>query len=460
MTRDNTVDRRRFLAAAGAGIIGSLTRPASAQSMLTIRRRAEIPYKPDVLVVGGGPAGIGAALGAASSGANTLLIEHHAFFGGVAAWCLGMPINQMRPGNKPRSKLHEQLLAKLWAYGDQAVRVGEHQLWCNVDYLKVAVLDALDEVGCKYLVHTRAIDTVVEGDRITGVVVATKQGPAVVRAKAIVDCTGDADVAYYAGAETIKEVGSLSPMTLCLNLTNVTREQVSKANIRDIARQAKKKYPLIPDGWGLGKVSNSNSFYINHAGTRDLGQFDATDPVERTQAECQSRRQVLQMILAMREFGGEELKGIELIGTGTQMGVRETRRVKGPYILTEEDALEGRKFDDVIAWRSGFLDIGFVRLSKMKIHDVPYRAILPEKLEGLLMAGRCISATHIAASAGKSMGNCIATGHAAGLAAAMSAKKQCLPRELKVDQLQDALRADGVDLTRGGESQDELDNRG
>ncbi|MHC4368877.1 MAG: FAD-dependent oxidoreductase [Planctomycetota bacterium] len=460
MARDRKVDRRQFLAAAGAGAIGSLARPASAQSTLTIRRQAEIPYKPDVLVVGGGPAGIGAALGAASSGANTLLIEHHAFFGGVAAWCLGMPINQMRPGNKARSKLHELLLEKLRAYGDQSVRVGEHQLWCNVDYLKVAVLDALDEVGCKYLVHTRAIDAVVEGNRITGVVVATKRGPAVVGAKAIVDCTGDADVAYYAGAETMKEVGSLSPMTLCLNLANVTAEQVRKANMRDIARKARQKYPLIPNGWGLGKVSNSSSFYINHSGTRDLGQFDATDPIERTQAECQSRRQVLQMTLAMREFGSDQLKDIELIGAGTQMGVRETRRVKGPYILTEQDALDGRKFDDVVAWRSGFLDIGFVRLSKMKIHDVPYRAILPEKLEGLLMAGRCISATHVAASAGKSMGNCVATGHAAGLAAAVSVKQRCLPRELKVGRLQEALRSDGVDLDRGGDDQAELVNKG
>jgi ribulose 1,5-bisphosphate synthetase/thiazole synthase len=335
MTQQNKVNRRRFLKAAGAtvagaGALSSLTPSASAQNPLTIRKQAAIPYKPDVLVVGGGPAGIGAALGAASRGANTLLIEHHAFFGGVAAWCLGMPINQMRPGSKSRSGIHELVLEKLRAYGDQAVRVGQHQLWCNVDYLKVAVLDALDQVGCKYLVHTRAIDAVVTGDRITGVVVATKRGPAVINARAIVDCTGDADVAYYAGAETMKELGNLSPMTLCLNLTNVTREQVRKANIGQIARKAKKKYPLIPNGWGLGKVSNGSSFYINHAGTRDLGQFDATDPVQRTQAECQSRRQVLQMALAMREFGCEELKDIELIGTGTQMGVRETRRVMSP----------------------------------------------------------------------------------------------------------------------------------
>ncbi len=110
----------------------------------------------------------------------------------------------------------------------------------------------------------------IEDGRVTGVVVATKRGPAVIRAKAIVDCTGDADVAYYAGAETMKELGSLSPITPCLNLTNVTREQLRKANIRDIARKAKKKYPLIPNGWGLGRVSDSSNFYINHAGTNHL----------------------------------------------------------------------------------------------------------------------------------------------------------------------------------------------
>ncbi|MHC4400028.1 MAG: FAD-dependent oxidoreductase [Planctomycetota bacterium] len=456
----DTNRRRNFLKIAGLSMAGlSASQGFSAaepprDTRLAPKGPAKLDgYSVDVLVVGGGPAGIGAALGAARQGADTLLIENHAFFGGVAAWSLGMPMNQMRPASKPRSNVHELILDKLLALGDQAVRIGKHQFFCNVDYLKVAVLDALDEAGCKYRVHTQAVDAVVENGRVTGVVVGTKEGLATIRAKAIVDCTGDADVAYFAGAETMKEVGSLSPNTLLLNLGNVTERQVRQAKIREAAEKARQKYPLIPDRWGLSRVANSHHFFINHAGTRDLGQFDTTDPWQRSEAECLSRRQVVQMVQAMREFGGEELKDIELVGVGPQMGVRETRRVKGSYVLTENDALEGRKFDDVIAWRSGHLDIGFVRLTRMKIHDVPYRAILPEKLDGLLTAGRCISATHVAASAGKSMGNCVATGHAAGIAAAMAAKKSVVPRELNVGQVQDALRAEAVDLNRGGEDQ-------
>jgi hypothetical protein len=367
-----------------------------------------------------------------------------------------MPINQMRPESKPRSQVHELVISKLEAYGDQAISIGQHQLYCNVDYLKVAVLDALDEVGCDYLVHLQAVDTLLESGRVTGVVVATKDGLAEISAKVVVDCTGDADIAQFAGAETLKEIGNLSPMTLALNLTNVSVEEVAKANVGGIGEKARGRYPLIPKSWGIGRVSNSQNFFINHAGTRDIGQFDATDVFERSNAECASRRQVLQMVQAMREFGGDALRDIELIGTGTQMGVRETRRVKGLYVLTEEDANSGQKFDDVIAWRSGYLDIGFVRLSKMRVHDVPYRSILPEKVDGLLTAGRCISATHEAASAGKSMGNCVATGHAAGLAAALSVARNQQPRELNVADIQDALRKDGVDLDMGGKIQEDV----
>jgi ribulose 1,5-bisphosphate synthetase/thiazole synthase len=430
---------------------------ASAAGLPTVRVRAEVPYEPQVLIVGGGPAGIGAALGAARTGVRTLLIESCGFFGGVAAWSLGMPINQMRPESKPRSQVHELLIQKLVAYGDQAVYIGQHQLYCNVDYLKVAVLDALEEVGCKFLVHLSAVDTLVKGNRVTGVVVATKKGLATIRAKVIVDCTGDADVAYFAGAETMMETTEpRMPGTLLLNLANVPAQQARRANIKKAADAARGKYPLIPQNWGLHTVSNGHYYWVNHTGTRDIGQFDTTDPLQRSQAECVSRRQALQMTRAMREFGGEELRDIELVATGPQMAVRETRRVKGQYVLTEEDAATGRTFEDVIAWRSGYLDLMGYKFTGMKIHDVPYRAILPEKVDGLLTAGRCISATHVAMAAGKSMGNCLATGHAAGLAAALSARQGIMPRELKVVQLQDALRKDGVDLTLGGKTQADI----
>jgi ribulose 1,5-bisphosphate synthetase/thiazole synthase len=361
-----TVSRRKLLQRAGLGI-GLATSGKLSASVVSSKRKELL--KVDVLVVGGGPAGIGAALGAAKAGAKTMLIEAQGFFGGVAAWSLGMPINQMQPDSKPRSTVHELILEKLKAYGDQAVYVGQHQWYCNVDYLKVAVLDALDEVGCEYLVHLSAVDTLMEGNRVTGVVVGTKQGLANISAKAVVDCTGDADVAFFAGAETMMEMKEpRMPNTLLLGMANVTPEQIRSVKMKNVAKKARSKYPLIPKSWALRPVSNCHHYWINHTGTRDIGQFDTTDPFEFSLAECVSRRQALQMTMAMREFGGEGLKDVELVATGPRVAVRETRRVKGGYVLTEEDAAKGRKFDDVVAWRSGYLDLMGYRYEKMRIH--------------------------------------------------------------------------------------------
>jgi ribulose 1,5-bisphosphate synthetase/thiazole synthase len=454
---NRTPTRREFLSATSAVIAGGAVFAASAVSArgqspapaATAFRRPALASV-EVLVVGGGPAGIGAALGAARQGAKTLLIENHSFFGGVAAWSMGMQMNQMRPGGKPRSQIHELLIDKLKAYGDQAIRLGQHEVWSNVEYLKVAVLDALDAVGCRYLVHVRAADALVENNRVTGVVVATKQGLLTIRAKTVVDCTGDADVAYYAGAETLIEADTLMPMTLGLTLTNIDKTKVRPADLEKTMHQARGKYPLIPSGFiEVKQVAHGGSWWINHAGTADLGRIDPTDVEQRTRAECFGRRQALQMVQALRDSDNPALRQIEWSGAGPQVSVRESRRVKGVYVITEADAMTGRTFDDAIAWRSGFLDLGGQKdgkYVKMQIHDVPYRALVPEKLDGLLTAGRCLSATHAGAAAGKSMGNCLATGHAAGVAGAMCAKQDRQPRELKVADLQAALRADGVDL--------------
>jgi ribulose 1,5-bisphosphate synthetase/thiazole synthase len=465
-TMKKQISRRQFLGATRAAVAGGTVlaagmTPARAQSPTApiVPRRAVLDDV-EVLVVGGGPAGIGAALGAARKGAQTLLIENHAFFGGVAAWSMGMQMNQMRPGGSPRSQVHELLIEKLKAYGDQAIRLGQHEVWCNVEYLKVAVLDALDAVGCRYLVHIRAADAVVEGNRVTGVVVATKRGLQTIRAKVVVDCTGDADVAFYAGAETMIDKDVLMPMTLGLTLTNIDKNQVRPVDVEKAMHQARNKYPLIPSGFiEVKQLAHGSSWWINHAGTADLGRIDPTNVEQRTKAECFGRRQTLQMVQALRDSDNPTLRQIEWSGAGPQMSVRESRRVKGVYVITEEDAMAGRTFDDTIAWRSGFLDLGGQKggkYIKMQIHDVPYRAILPEKLDGLLTAGRCISATHAGAAAGKSMGNCMATGHAAGVAGALGARNNYPPREVRVAELQAALHSDGVNLNLKERGQKDL----
>jgi succinate dehydrogenase/fumarate reductase flavoprotein subunit len=465
MSKPGNPNRREILAAAGAAVIGGAAFAAGATAAderpaIQPASRYEKLDEVDVLVVGGGPAGIGAALGAARKGVKTLLVENCSFFGGVGAWALGMPINQVRPEGKPRSAVHELLIRNIQAYGDQAVRTGRHELWCNVEYLKVAVLDALDQVGCRYLVHVCAADAIVDNNRVAGVLISTKRGLKAIYAKAVVDCTGDADVSYFAGAVTMTEAAGLMPMTLSLALTNIDSTKVKYSDVKDAIHNARKQYPLVPSGFlEVNQIAHSHSWYINHSGTADMGRLDATDPQQRTKAECTSRRQALEMIQAIRGSDNPDLKRIEWIGSGPQTSARESRRVKGIYIITEEDAMTGRTFADTIAWRSGYLDPGGqpgAKFGKMMIHDVPYRAIVPEKIDGLLMAGRCISATHVGATAGKSMGNCMATGHAAGLAAAISAKKGIMPREVNVGELQDALRADGVNLEMKGREQKEL----
>jgi hypothetical protein len=404
-------------------------------------------------------------MGAARQGAETFLIENCGFFGGVGAWGMGMQLNQMRPKGLPRGIVHETLIEKLMALGNQAATFriaakldGKNALLCNVEYLKVAILDLLDEAGCNYLVHTQAIDAMMENNQVTGVVVATKRGPMNIKARVVIDCTGDADVAFYSGAETLTATGELSPSTLLYNTGNVTPEDIEKGGEEFKANyeKAKQEFPLITSPHAILPVGNSHFYYTNHAGTREHGEFDVSDPFKFSEAECLSRRQVLQNVEALRKYAGDGLKEIELLGAGPRIGVRESRRLLGEYVLTEENAMKGTRFDDVVAWRSGNLDIGHVRMSRMKIHDVPYRALLPVSVDGLLVAGRCISATHVAASAGKSMGNCFATGHAAGIAGAMSAAKGIQPREIQVKKIQDALRKDGVDLDFSGQEQNWL----
>ena len=421
-----------------------------------------LPDRVDVVVAGGGPAGIGAALGAARHGAKTLLLERHAFFGGVAAYGMGMPMNQMRPEGRPRGAMHEALIARLCVYGDDAVRISGHALVCNVEYLKVAVMDALDEAGCDYLLHSRVVDALVEGNRVTGVVLATKEGPVRVRAGAVVDATGDADVAYYAGAATLKGRegdGYLSPMTLNFIISNIDvaaarAAEAADHGFHDLIARARARYPLLPERmhFELAPFPIANALVINHAGTKAVGVLDGTRPEDLTVAERYSRRQALQIVAALREFGGPVFAGVQLGATGPQVGVRETRRVKGVYALTEADAQTGSRFDDAIANGSYRVDIhhadgpgitfrnldgteevigergASARRGRWRdplpedptFYQVPFRCLLPGRVPNLVLAGRMLDADDTAYSAVRVMVNLNQTGEAAGVACALA----------------------------------------
>ena len=357
-----------------------------------------------------------------------------------------MPINQMHPGGRKRGAVHELLIQRLQAYGDEAIRIVDHAIVCKAEYFKVAATGILHATRCTCF------------GQITGGIVATREGLATVTARATVDATGDADVAHHARAETMKgrkEDGFLSPMTLCLLITNVDVPgarvlERDDRGLMGLIGRARPKYPLLPERmhFELGPFPLKSCLVIDHAGFKPHGILDGRRVTDPTGAERHSRRQAIHVVQALREFGGRGFQNVQLAATGSRAGVRETRRIRRVHVLTEDDAMSGRRFDDAVAWRSGMLDVGFVRYERMEVHDVPNRTLLPEKVDGLLVAGRCISATHVAASAGKSMGNCVATGHAAGLAAAIAAAKGCAPRELDVRELQDSLAADDVDLER------------
>jgi hypothetical protein len=187
----------------------------------------------------------------------------------------------------------------------------------------------------------------VESNRVTGVVIATKRGLMALRAKTVVDCTGDADVAFYAGAETMMDPKELMPITLGLALTNIDAAKVQPEDILSTISRGKAKYPLITSGFmEMLPIANSHSWWINHAGTSDMGRVDATDPVARTMAECTSRRQALQMVQALRESDNPALNQIERLLPGRRWASRN-RRIKAP--ISSPSRMPRRRSSDAMA---------------------------------------------------------------------------------------------------------------
>jgi hypothetical protein len=465
----------------------TLKRPDGAPRVELPPRRAVLAGEADVLVVGGGPAGLGAALGAAQAGARVILAERYGFLGGNATAALVMPLMSFHtqtptrerrgattllptdhgPGEPVVGGVLAKLLARLVSVGGAippTLATG-YVVPFDPEWFKLVALDLLDEAGVQLLFH--AFASGVLGDAaVEGVVFETKSGPLVIRAKATVDCTGDADVAVQAGTPTKvgRPDGLVQPMTLMFRMAEFQRAAF-EAYVKEHPgewRGVHGLWDLVRQATAAGKLTLPREdilfFATPHEGevsinstrvTRVLG----TDVWDLSYAEWMSRRQMRQIAEFLRRY----VPGFEksyVLQSGVNIGVRETRRIVGDYQLTADDVLSARKFDDAIARGAYPLDIhnpagsGTVlkRLPPGDAYDIPLRSLMPKNAEGLVVAGRCISGTHEAHSSYRVMPIVMATGHAAGVTAALAAKRNARPRHVPVEDIQRELVRQGASL--------------
>ncbi|WMT40860.1 FAD-dependent oxidoreductase [Paenibacillus sp. D2_2] len=336
----------------------------------------------------------------------------------------------------------------------------------------------LQEAGVKLLLHSLVVEVQMSGKHLDGVAVWNKGGKMTIEARVFVDATGDADVAYLAGAsfEQGNEAGKVQPMTMKFRMKGVRLDEVTeymkrhpeefyeKSLISELGhlpltgvmgfyskwRQA--GLPIPRDGVLFFTGPEPDEVLINVSRVSGL---DPTKPEDLTAAEIEGHEQV-QLLERFFRSDIQGFSGAYVSQTGAQIGVRETRRIVGEYVLNGVDVLSGRTFDDVIA-RSGYpIDIHNPQGSGVTAnfikdggaYDIPYRSLVPVGVENILLAGRCISTTHEAQATTRLTSSCMALGQAAGIAAALASARNSDVRDIPVKELQRKLRAAGAELGR------------
>jgi ribulose 1,5-bisphosphate synthetase/thiazole synthase len=409
----------------------------------------------DVIVCGGGPGGIGAAIGAARAGAKTLLIERYGFLGGGATAMLVNPFMTFHAsGQQIIFGVLQDIIDRMRSMEGYGAPKAPHAF--DPEVFKIAAEQLCLEAGVDILYHAFLAGVRTEGNAIRSVEIATKSGILSLEASIFIDSTGDADLAAFAGAEIEKgrpEDGLSQPMTLNFRMARVDRERVpSRQEITDLYIAAKERDELQCPRENVLWFFTTEPDVI-HFNTTRVVMKDATDPWQMSEAEIEARRQTWQIAQFLRR----EVPGFEnayLAHTAPQIGVRESRRVMGEYVLTADDCLAARKFDDCITRGSYSVDIhnpagtGTVikRIPPGEWYDIPFRCLIPKGFKNLLIGGRSISCTHEAHSAIRVMPIVFGIGQAAGVAAAMCADASSDPRRLPVRRLQEILVQQGQRL--------------
>ncbi|MCX7819401.1 MAG: FAD-dependent oxidoreductase [Kiritimatiellae bacterium] len=396
----------------------------TAEGVIQPARPLPILEETDVLVVGGGAAGVAAAVAAARAGVRTALIERYGFFGGL--WSGGMVLYVMGThavvGGQLRRTLRGiggELLDRL-ARMDGAIihhRDDRANPTSDPEATKIAMDEMVGEAGVRVLFHCWATDVVMDGDRPCGVVVDGKSGRQAVLGKVLVDATGDGDVFAAAGAEHEQRLHAIGLVHRLGNVDRVDRERLRAAGVTHLGGVT----PLPSVTW------------VNLRGP----SANALDIRELTRLEIEHRRAIWRRVVSLRQKpGGEPLF---LLDTAPQLGVRISRILAGEQTLTRAEARTSRRFPNTIG-------VGGDEAGKGCEWPIPYGVLVPKKLDGLLAAGRCVSVDEKLIESMRLIAACLVTGHAAGAAAALAVKDRCEPRQVDIPKLQALLREQGAYL--------------
>ena len=439
------------------------------KSVIVMKREVPIRYRADLVVAGGGPSGLAAAVTAARKGLSVILIERYGFFGGLATAGSVGTICGLYLHHPDRTEyiiggfakeVTDALVGRGGAFGP-FIRQGFTALLYNPWHLKRLCDEWIGQEGkITPMLHSYVADAVVSEQEIGALVVASPEGLSAVAGDIYIDATGDASVALAAGVKTEKgdATGAVMNPTMMFYVQGmdlIKYQQEGMAILNDKIREAiqQKKYPLtVGQGLVIPTFRHGEAMVKLSSLAREGKALDGSIIADLTYAEMKGRDDAE----VATQFLKNEVPGFAnafLADTAVQVGIRETRRIVGKYILTEGDVLAGRRFDDAVClsswplekWEDG-REPQMIFLEEGHYYGIPYRSLLPNEVANLFVTGRAISMDHGALASARVMAVCMAQGQAAGTAAALAIGGSCEIGRIDTDRLRDQLKQDGVRL--------------